>query len=147
MEYAQVIDATFKVVVAFFLALPVAWDREVHGVSLGLRTFPLVAVGCCAYVLLAQRFLGPEDAPAMARILQGLLSGIGFVGGGAILKGDDRVRGTASAASIWMMGAIGASVALGEWDLAVLVAVANLATVVLLTRLKPAAEASREADS
>ncbi|MDQ3755298.1 MAG: MgtC/SapB family protein [Acidobacteriota bacterium] len=59
--------------VAYLLALPVAWDREQNARSAGLRTFPLVAVASCGYVLLAKSVFGGE---AEARIVQGLMTGI-----------------------------------------------------------------------
>lgn len=124
-----------KILVAGALALPVAWHREKHSRIVGLRTFPLVATGACAYVLIGLHAFGDSDANA--RILQGLMTGIGFIGGGAILKHDDHVTGTASAASIWVTGAIGASVAFGYWQYAISLAVINFLIVVVLTPLKP----------
>ena len=122
---------------ALVLALPIAWNREKHGRIMGIRTFPLVAVGACAYVLIAKEFIGLDAAPdAMARVLQGLMTGIGFVGGGAILKHEDYVSGTASAASIWVVGAIGAAVGLGYWGHAIVLAIINLVVVVLFSRFK-----------
>jgi putative Mg2+ transporter-C (MgtC) family protein len=95
---------------AYVLALPVAWDREKSARSAGLRTFPLVALASCGYILLADR-VWAASPESQARILQGLISGIGFIGGGAILKDGGTVRGTATAASICSTGAIGAAVA------------------------------------
>jgi putative Mg2+ transporter-C (MgtC) family protein len=59
---------------------------------------------------------GGEDA--QARALQGLLSGLGFLGGGAILKQEDHVSGTACAATIWVVGALGAAVGFGAYKIA-----------------------------
>ncbi len=103
-----------------------------HGVAL----FPLIALASCAYILLADTALG--DSPdARARAIQGLMTGIGFVGGGAILKnGGGNVTGTATAVSIWTTGAIGATVALGAYDIAVLVSVLNFAILRILGSLK-----------
>lgn len=130
------LDYIVKTAVAFFLALPIAWDREQKTRIMGLRTFPLVAMGTCAFILVAQSFI-PADAPdAHARIVQGLLGGIGFIGGGAILKDKDRVLGTASAASIWMMGAVGAAVAYGNLEVAVTLTVADLLVLKVLSRFK-----------
>ena len=86
-------------IASVLLVLPVAWDREQKGPSMGLRTFPLVSLGSCAYVLIGLSLVSTEEHDVLVRIMQGLMSGIGFVGGGAILKDDDHVRGTASAAS------------------------------------------------
>ncbi|MFP7721671.1 MgtC/SapB family protein [Lysobacter sp. A3-1-A15] len=125
-----------RLVGALLLAMPIAWHRETHGDTMGLRTFPIVAVGACAFVLIGNSFIGSESPDAMARILQGLMTGIGFVGGGAILKHDSTVSGTASAASIWVVGALGAAVGFGLWGFAVALSVLNLVTVVILGRLK-----------
>src|SRR5690348_14141580 len=92
---------------AYILALPVGWYREREAHSVGVRTFPLVAMASCGYVLLAN----PADAAASSRIIQGLVAGIGFIGGGAILKNEGNVHGTATAASIWTTGVLGASCA------------------------------------
>ena len=66
---------------------------------------------------------------AHARILQGLATGIGFVGGGAILKSDTHVRGTATAASIWAMGAMGAAVAYRRIEIAILLSLVTIAAL------------------
>lgn len=129
-------EIVLKMIGAIVLALPTAWNRETHGRIMGLRTFPLVSLGACAYVLIGQSFIHPDQADAMARIMQGLLSGIGFVGGGAILKNKDHVRGTASAASIWITGALGASVGFGLWGLALLLSVLNFIIVWGLSLIK-----------
>jgi len=61
----------------------------------------------------------PEQTDSLARIMQGILGGIGFIGGGAILKNKDRVKGTATAGSIWTLGALGVACAMQEWVIAV----------------------------
>lgn len=121
--------------IAYVLALPVAWNREKSQLSMGLRTFPLVAVASCGYVLLSVRAFG-ADSDAMARIIQGLITGIGFIGGGAILKQGANVHGTATAASIWSTGAIGAAVAFGRYEIAIVLSLINFATLRFLTPLK-----------
>lgn len=125
-----------KLAIALVLALPVAWNREKSTRIVGLRTFPLVAMGTCAFVLVANSFIPADAADAQARILQGLVGGIGFIGGGAILKNDDRVMGTASAASIWMMGALGVAVAYDNLEIAVTVALADLFVLRILALFK-----------
>ena len=82
--------------VAYLLALPLAWDRELRSSGPGLRTFPLVAIASCSFVLIALKALPLADS--QARILQGVTTGIGFIGGGAILKEKGSVSGLATAA-------------------------------------------------
>lgn len=81
------------------------------------RTFPLASLVSCAYVLIGLSLVSTEEHDVLVRIMQDLMSGIGFVGVGAILKDDDHVRGTASAASIWITGALGAAVGFKLWSL------------------------------
>ncbi len=126
-----------RLLAAFLLALPIAWDRERSSRIMGLRAFPLVAVGSCAYILVGQAFIGGSEPNATARIVQGLMSGIGFVGGGAILKSKDHVSGTTSAASIWVTGALGAAVGFGYWGYAIALSVLNFAIVFGMSFVKP----------
>lgn len=123
--------------VAYILALPIGWNREVEERSAGLRTFPLVSIGACSFVMIAIEVLGIESE-GQARILEGLITGIGFIGGGAILKQGDRARGTATAASLWATGAMGAAVGYGQIDIAVILSVTIFVTLVLLPPLKRA---------
>ncbi|MGQ7846427.1 MgtC/SapB family protein [Granulosicoccus sp. 3-233] len=127
-----------QLVASVVLVLPVAWDREHEGPSMGLRTFSLVSLGSCAYVLIGLSLVSTEEHEVMIRLLQGLMSGIGFVGGGAIIKDSDHVRGTASAASIWVTGALGAATGFQLWGLAVALSIANFGVIVVMTRVKRA---------
>jgi putative Mg2+ transporter-C (MgtC) family protein len=125
----------FKVTVAYLLALPIGWEREQVLHSVGLRTFPLVAMASCGYVLLADTATG-ADAAARSRIIQGLTTGIGFIGGGAIMRSRGNVHGTATAASIWNTGVIGAAIAESRFEIAVVLSLLNLITLHLLVPLK-----------
>ncbi|MAR93367.1 MAG: MgtC/SapB family protein [Pseudomonadota bacterium] len=109
--------------IAFALALPVAFNREQSAGGAGLRTFPLVAVAACAYMLVGMSVYQGSDAEA--RVMYGILTGMGFIGGGAILKHDGKVGGTATAAAIWNTGAIGVSVAYSRYEIAVVLSAIN----------------------
>lgn len=123
---------------AFILALPIGWDREKNERTAGLRTFPLVAVAACGYMLVGQQVLNSTDAEA--RVMEGIITGIGFIGGGAILKnvtkGESFVSGTATAANLWLTGAIGISVATGRLEIALLLSVLTFVTLRILTPAK-----------
>ena len=121
--------------IAYVLALPIGWNRERAERSAGLRTFPLVAVATCGIVQATEGILNghPEGT---ARIIEGLMTGMGFIGGGAILKDNGSVRGTATAASLWSTGATGAAVGLGAYDLAVVVSLFTFLTLWLLVPFK-----------
>lgn len=132
-----------RLLIAFVLALPVGWERTRSTQLMGVRTFPLVAVASCAYVLLGISFTG-DNADAKARIIQGLMSGIGFIGGGAIVKQGGSVEGTATAASVWTIGAAGAAVALDRYEVAIIAIAINFIVLQWFTPLK---EALQDADS
>jgi putative Mg2+ transporter-C (MgtC) family protein len=128
-------ENVLSIAIAYVLALPIGWDWEKIRHDSGLRTFPLVAVASCSYVLVARHALGAADVN-LDRVIQGLMTGIGFIGGGAIFRHGANVRGTSTAASIWCVGALGAAVACGAWDIAVLLVLVNVATVRLLRPVK-----------
>ena len=134
-ELSVLLPTLGKLAVAYALSLPIAWEREQQERSAGLRTFPLVALACCGYMLLSAQLFGGSDE-AQARVAEGLITGIGFIGGGAILKTRASVQGTATAASIWNTGAIGMAVAYGHYEIAVALSVVNFLTLRLLTPLK-----------
>ncbi len=121
--------------IAYALAFPIGWNREREERSAGLRTFPLVAVATCGFIQAAETVVqgNPE---ATARVVEGLITGMGFIGGGAILRLKDSVRGTATAASLWVTGAIGTAVGLGAYDIAVVLSIVAIVTLKALTPLK-----------
>ena len=121
-------------VIAYLLALPIGWERERDERSAGLRTYPLVSIASCTYVLIAIIFL--KSADAESRVIQGLVSGIGLVGAGAIIQDRVRVHGTATAASILGTSAIGTAVAFGGYDIAIALSVLSYFTLLLMKPLK-----------
>jgi putative Mg2+ transporter-C (MgtC) family protein len=125
-----------KLTIALLITFPIAYDREKSTQIMGLRTYPLVAVATCAYILISFTFIDPNDSSAQARIVQGILSGIGFIGGAAILKKEDRVKGTATAASVWATGAIGIAAAYARYDIVIFLALAVFIILHWLTPLK-----------
>lgn len=121
-----------RMALAFALAIPLGWERGKGRHSPGFRTFPIVAMASCGYGLLAVNLAG-ASAETITRLLQGLVAGIGFIGGGAILKQEGHVRGLVTAASIWNTGAIGAAVALGRIEIALVLSAANFLSLLVLT--------------
>jgi putative Mg2+ transporter-C (MgtC) family protein len=136
-DHFNVVPHLIALAIAYLLALPIGWNRESEERSAGLRTFPLVAVASCGLVQAAES-LTADSPEAMARIIEGLITGMGFIGGGAILRLKDSVKGTATAASLWVTGAIGISVGLGIYDVALMLAIITFATLRLLSPLKQA---------
>src|SRR5580700_11226872 len=128
-----------KIAVAWLLVLPMGWWAEKQGHSVGVRTFPLVAMASCGFLLVLDNVNGDGS-----RVLQGLITGIGFVGGGAIVRDGVNVRGTATAASIWAAGAIGGAVALGRVEIAIVLAVMDVFTMGALVPVKRRLDNIRE---
>lgn len=137
IDVRTMLSYLFRMALAFGLAFPVAWDREREGRTLGLRTFPLVAMASAGYILVAQSVLG-FGSESQSRIIQGLMTGIGFLGGGAIVKQGLSVRGAATAASIWSTAAVGAAVAYARYEIAVVLTIANFAVLRTMPPLKDA---------
>lgn len=145
-DFDGILTHLITLAVAYLLALPIGWNRERRERSAGVRTFPLVAMAACGFVLIAINVL-PQGSEAHARVIEGLITGIGFIGGGAILKQGDRATGTATAASLWATGAIGAAVGYGQIDIAIVLAVVTFLTLSLMEPLhKSAQDASTEQD-
>lgn len=143
MDKFQIIPHILALGGAYVLALPIGWDREKEARSAGLRTFPLVALASCGFVQASETFL-TKSPEGTARIVEGLITGIGFIGGGAILKQGSSVHGTATAASLWATGAIGTAVGLGSFDVAVTIAAFTFLTLKLLPLVKHGRETERD---
>ena len=131
----DILPHVVAMLVAYALAVPIGWNREREERSAGLRTFPLVALATCGFIQ-ATETLTADSPEAMARITEGLIVGMGFIGGGAILRHEASVQGTATAASLWVTGAIGVAVGLGSYDVAVVLAIATIATLWIMAPLK-----------
>ena len=130
---------------AFLLALPIGWNREKAERTAGLRTFPLVALAACGFVE-ATEALTADSPEAMARILEGVIVGMGFIGGGAILRHHESVRGTATAASLWLTGAIGAACGLGSYGVALVLALITIFSLWVLSPIKHELDEDRDGE-
>jgi putative Mg2+ transporter-C (MgtC) family protein len=135
INWTQVLSNLVQLGIAYVLSLPLAFDRERAATGAGLRTFPLVAVAACGYTLVGISVL--DSTEAESRVLQGLITGIGFIGGGAILKKKGEISGVATAASIWITGLIGIAVAMHRYEVALLMCVISFLTLRLVGEVKP----------
>jgi putative Mg2+ transporter-C (MgtC) family protein len=130
-----------KLLVAYILTAIIGWNREREEHTVGIRTFPIVGMASCGYLLLVS---STHDLAAASRVMQGLITGIGFIGGGAILKEGATIKGSATAASIWNAGVMGAAVALDRFDIAIMLSLLNLIALRVLLPLKRRLDRSRE---
>ena len=115
-------------VINYVITLPLALERTWRSPGhLGFRTISLVSLSCCAFVLMALTVFSDENA--QSKFFYGILTGIGFIGGGALFRSDKGVFGTASAASVWAAAGIGIASGLGCIEIALVLSI--LVTVTL----------------
>lgn len=129
MNTNEVVDlTTFAMVLRLVLAGAVGgligYERRLHHKAIGVAGMMLVAIGSAGYMMLAQH-LAIRDPAAISRALQGLLQGIGFLGGAVIFKTGTDVRGIKTAAAIWITGAIGLAIGTWFWVLGIIIGVAT----------------------
>ena len=123
-----------RLVVSFFFGMLVGIERYSHGRPAGLRTHILVCLSSCA-IMLVPEFLVPR-MPGASRVIQGVVTGIGFLGAGVILKEGANVYGLTTAACIWMVAAIGLIVGSGLYVIGAAALVLTLVTLVNLRVLE-----------
>jgi putative Mg2+ transporter-C (MgtC) family protein len=117
---AQLVRVLLRVVAATLLGAIVGFEREKAGKPAGLRTHTLVCLGTAVVVLACSG--ARMDLDGLSRVIQGIVTGIGFIGAGSILKLSEQrdIQGLTTAAGLWMTAAIGVAVGLGELGLAVI---------------------------
>jgi putative Mg2+ transporter-C (MgtC) family protein len=133
-----VLDTVARLGAAASFGAVVGFEREVDGHDAGVRTHLLLSVGAAMFGLVSvggfDHFMTGRNATNITidptRIASYVAAGVGFLGGGAIVKGDDRVRGLTTAASLWVVASIGLAAGLGFWAPAVVCTA--LATIALL---------------
>lgn len=131
-DVAELTRVSVRLLVAALLGGLLGFEREQRGKSAGIKTHMLVCIGAALFVLIPQQ-AGLVSEADLSRVMQGIISGIGFLGAGAILKkGDDEkdLKGLTTAAGIWLTAAIGVAAGLGRESSAILCTV--LALMVLL---------------
>jgi putative Mg2+ transporter-C (MgtC) family protein len=107
-----------RLALALFVGVILGLNRWLHHKSAGIRTHSLVAIGSATAVMIISNFV-QEDAQAISRVLQGLITGLGFLGAGVIIheQRSQRVHGLTTAASLWACALIGASFGAGHFAL------------------------------
>lgn len=128
-QFAHVV---VRLVAAALLGGIVGYERERAGRPAGLRTHMLVSLGAALFVISGDEF--GMDTADLSRVIQGIATGIGFIGGGAILKlaAEREIKGLTTAAGIWMTAAVGVAAGLGRWGSA---AIGVLLTWIILSIL------------
>lgn len=124
--------AVFQLLLAALLSGLIGIDRERHATTAGFRTHMLVGVGSCLISVLSVAVF-PDDP---ARIAAQIVVGIGFLGGGTILKEGNSIQGLTTAANIWATAGIGMAVGLGAWFLAIVVTIMIWIILAIFVRLE-----------
>lgn len=127
---AQLSTITLRMVAAVIIGCVIGLDRNMRGKPTGVKTLGLVALGSALVTMASMGFVVDSIAAddRSARVIQGVVTGIGFLGAGVILQNgsEGRIRGLTTAASIWVTAALGIVCGLGAWS------VALIATVIVL---------------
>jgi putative Mg2+ transporter-C (MgtC) family protein len=135
MSSLGLVDILLRLGVAILIGAVLGLDRELRGKPAGLRTMALVALGSAVFTVMAVDVSGPTNIDAVSRVIQGIVTGVGFLGAGTILhrNGEEGVRGLTTAASIWLVAALGIGSGLANW----LLVIVGTAFGVLLLVLAP----------
>lgn len=131
----QVTRILARLLLAALLGGVLGYERESQGKAAGIRTHMLVSMGAALFVLVPH--LGGMPVADISRVLQGIVTGVGFLGAGAIIKhrSEEDVQGLTTAAGIWMTAAIGVACGLGRESTALLSTLLALAVLSVVPRL------------
>lgn len=130
MEWAEM---ALRLALALVCGGLLGWERESEGKPAGVRTHMLVCLGSCLFLMVAARTTTSPNNEAAARVISGVVQGIGFLGAGTIIRHEGGVYGLTSAASIWVTSAIGIALGAGAFDVALVAT--GLASLVLRSML------------
>lgn len=133
----------FKMILASIFGAVIGLERDVHGRAAGLRTMLLVCLGSAAFMILSESIAqtyaklvhGSELQADPSRIAAQIITGIGFLGAGSIIKYGFTIRGLTTAACLWISAAIGMGVGAGFIDIAFVATLLSLITLTLLNKL------------
>ena len=121
MDSPDLTTSFVRLAIAFILGLLIGWDRKV-------RTYSLLAVGTCGLVLVGGSVLGPS-AEEHADVVYGIVTGIGFIGSGALLKSPEGSHGMTAMVSLWVTVAIGLAAGYGLYALALAISLLTIAAL------------------
>lgn len=132
----QLIHVLIRLTAAALLGALIGYQRELAGKPAGLKTHILATLGTTVFIIACAN--AGFQADALSRVIQGIVTGIGFLGAGAILKLDEKrdIKGLTTAASIWAAAAIGVAVGLGVLGVAIIGAVITVLVLTILSRFE-----------
>jgi putative Mg2+ transporter-C (MgtC) family protein len=133
VEYADQIEMTLRLCGATIAGMLIGINRDIHNKPIGMRTLGLVGLGSAVVILSGSVYEGLHfGQDAVSRVVQGIMTGLGFLGAGAILRGQDQmqVQGLTTAATVWIAAGLGVTAGLGAWFITI---AGTLVTLFLLT--------------
>lgn len=114
----------FSIITALFCGTIIGLERQIRGKPVGIRTSSLIVLG--TYVFLSSAMLLNNEVTDPSRVIGQVITGIGFLGAGVMLAKDGAVVGVTSAATIWVLAAIGVSISLGHLQVAIKLSVVTV---------------------
>jgi putative Mg2+ transporter-C (MgtC) family protein len=133
VEYADQMEMTLRLFGATVAGMVIGINRDIHNKPIGMRTLGLVSLGAAIVILSGSVYEGLHfGQDAVSRVVQGILTGLGFLGAGSILRAKDgtEVQGLTTASTVWIAAALGVTAGLGAWFITI---AGTLVTLVLLT--------------
>lgn len=136
-------DVLVRLVAATLIGAALGLNREIRGKPAGLRTHAMVALGTALVTLTGIELAGHDgdfDSDSVSRVIQGITAGIGFLGGGTILKSDsgEQISGLTTAASLWVVACLGIACGVGLWQMALVALTLALLVLILGESLETA---------
>jgi putative Mg2+ transporter-C (MgtC) family protein len=128
------LELILRLVTAALLSACLGFEREMRQKSAGLRTNILIGVGSALFTLMSYEISGPEGDPG--RIAAQIVTGIGFLGAGAIMRTDSGVQGLTTAATVWVNAAVGVAAGGGSYHLAFIATGITLVALLILPPLE-----------
>ncbi len=124
------LELLLRLVAGLVTGVAIGWQRTLRHKSAGIRTFGLVGLGTAAAATLFDETMHPDAA---SRVVQGVLTGIGFLGAGLIVRRQDETmpHGLTTAAAVWVTAALGCAAGLGHWLITTAATVLALLLLVL----------------
>ncbi|NQT07073.1 MAG: MgtC/SapB family protein [Candidatus Omnitrophica bacterium] len=133
------IDIIIRIVLALFIGAIIGFERERHGRAAGLRTHMLVCTGSALIAMtsiyLAENYGSISQNCDPARVAAGIITGIGFLGAGTIIRSKTSVLGLTTAASLWAVSGLGLAVGIGFYKAAIFAAIAIFLTLFVIGRV------------
>lgn len=137
------LDITIRLLIAMCFGSAIGWERESRDKAAGLRTHMLVSLGAAMFVLVPILVSKNEPNPeALSRVIQGVATGVGFLGAGEIIHesqpeiGKFKIRGLTSATAIWISAALGVTAGCGLWQLGLIAALLSLVTLRIIKQVE-----------